>query len=495
MLKLLRTYTGIPPNCCSMVLFLWCSAEKDTVSSSLFRTVATKWVAGSGNKNHTNHAQTKRSFNLPTIILQEPMLILGRVSFSKKNCRKVVWSDFLWSLQKKKHVLPGKVLDMDFNKNFGRQVSCFQRCTSSCWTQFVCVFFLSFQDVLGGARLLKKKEIHGEMVRIKGWGWFPSTGFLKDFCSVQIKKNARSEVFTCQNPKRRQNVTTYLRHINLVYHLKGIWDVYGTCQWYICWVDPFFLQISGGRWWYIYIVIQKANVSISVTFGSGSPENCSGLGRWFISINLNPLKTARVAFRKHGTFLCFFHVGIFKRKVCLVLTCNNPKPGDSKWSKLIPQLKVNNKLSKESIHHPKKAMKRITWFKNHKDHQDHGNLRVHHPIDNTPKTIRRYGSSVSLHVMYRFWILQYSFSNRLLWPASSCKTVRFVTYLAPLRGESFSTYYEVLPNFAIPIKRLGEVVLRGFLESWLFKSGHLSVYMSIFMFVDCVPIFLINLSI
>lgn len=118
MLKLLRTYTGIPPNCCSMVLFLWCSAEKDAVSSSLFRTVATKWVAGSGNKNHTNHAQTKRSFNLPTIILQEPMLILGRVIFSKKNCRKVVWSDFLWSLQKKKACVaregPGHGLQQEF---------------------------------------------------------------------------------------------------------------------------------------------------------------------------------------------------------------------------------------------------------------------------------------------------------------------------------------------------------------------------------------------
>ena len=130
-------------------------------------------------------------------------------------------------------------------------------------------------------------------------------------------------------------------------------------------------------------------------------------------------------------------------------------------------------------------MKRVTWFKNHKDHQDHGNLRVHHPNDNTPKTIRRYDSSVSLHVMYWFWILQYSFSNRLLWPASSCKTVRFVTYLAPLRGESFSTYYEVLPNFAIPIKRLGEVVLKGFLESRPFKSGHLSVYMIYVDFYVC----------
>lgn len=113
-------------------------------------------------------------------------------------------------------------------------------------------------------------------------------------------------------------------------------------------------------------------------------------------------------------------------------------------------------------------MKRITWFKNHKDHQDHGNLRVHHPN--------------AIPLMYWFWVLQYSFSNRLLWPASSCETVSFVTYLAPRRGESFSTYYEVLPNFAIPIKRLGEVVLRGFLESWLFKSGHLSVYIYIYVY-------------
>lgn len=120
-------------------------------------------------------------------------------------------------------------------------------------------------------------------------------------------------------------------------------------------------------------------------------------------------------------------------------------------------------------------MKRITWFKNHKDHQDHGNLRVHHPN--------------AIPLMYWFWVLQYSFSNRLLWPASSCETVSFVTYLAPRRGESFSTYYEVLPNFAIPIKRLGEVVLRGFLESWLFKSGHLSVYIYICLFLCLLIVF------
>lgn len=256
MLKLLRTYTGIPPNCCSMVLFLWCSAEKDTVSSSLFRTVATKWVAGSGNKNHTNHAQTKRSFNLPTIILQEPMLILGRVIFSKKNCRKVVWSDFLWSLQKKKHVLPGKVLDMDFNKNFGRQVSWFQRCTSSCWAQFVCVFFLSFQDVLGGARLLKKGGNPRGNGEDQGVGLVSFNrvfeGFL--FCANQEK----CEIWSFYVPesktqaKRHHILAPYKSRLSFERNLRCVYTiVVGTCQRYICWVDPFFLQISGGRWWYI----------------------------------------------------------------------------------------------------------------------------------------------------------------------------------------------------------------------------------------------------
>lgn len=184
---------------------------KDTGSSSLFRTVATTWVVGSGNKNHTNHAQTKRSFNLPTIIFQEPMLILGRVIFSKKKCREVLWCDFLWSLQKKRICCQGRSWTWTSTRILGDR----------------CLGFSALQDVFGGVRLLKKGgNPGGEMVSIKGWLGFLQQGFLKDFCFVQIKKNARSEVFTCQKPKHRQNVTTYLRQKKSRLLLKAIWDVY-----------------------------------------------------------------------------------------------------------------------------------------------------------------------------------------------------------------------------------------------------------------------------